>query len=42
MPDGLMKDLQDDDLSDLYAYLKSLSTRTAELNKPAAEETATE
>jgi putative membrane-bound dehydrogenase-like protein len=42
MPEGLMKDLKDDDLSDLYAYLKSLSARTAELNKPAAKETTTE
>lgn len=42
MPEGLLKDLKDDDLSDLYAYLKSLSTRTAELNKPAGKATETE
>jgi putative heme-binding domain-containing protein len=42
MPEGLLKDLKDDDLSDLYAYLKSLSTRTAELNKPAGKATSTE
>ena len=42
MPEGLLKDLKDDDLSDLYAYLKSLSTRTAELDKPAGKDTATE
>jgi len=42
MPEGLVKDLKDDDLSDLYTYLKSLSTRTAELNKPASRATATE
>lgn len=42
MPEGLLKDLKDDDLSDLYAYLKSLSTRTAELSKPAGKDTATE
>ena len=42
MPEGLMKDLKDDDLSDLYTYLKSLSTRTAELNKPSSKATETE
>jgi putative heme-binding domain-containing protein len=42
MPEGLIKDLEDDDLSDLYSYLKSLSTRTAELNKSAGKGTATE
>lgn len=31
MPAGLMKDLKDEDLADLYAYLKSLAGRTAAL-----------
>jgi putative heme-binding domain-containing protein len=30
MPEGLLKDLKDGDLADLYAYLQSLSVRTAE------------
>ncbi|MBI3865099.1 MAG: c-type cytochrome [Planctomycetia bacterium] len=36
MPEGLVKDLKDEDLADLYAYLKSLSIRTAG-REPAAE-----
>lgn len=43
MPEGLMKDLKDEDLADLYAYLKILGGRTAELlDTPAAEGTETE
>lgn len=33
MPDGLLKDLKSTDLADLYAYLQSLSPRTASLDK---------
>lgn len=33
MPEGLLKDLADSDLVDLYAYLQTLATRTAALDK---------
>jgi len=33
MPEGLLKDLADADLADLYAYLKSLAARTAQSEK---------
>lgn len=42
MPEGLLKDLKDGDLADIYAYLASLSTKVAELDKPEVEETGTE
>jgi putative membrane-bound dehydrogenase-like protein len=35
MPEGLLKDLNDADLADLYAYLATLGARTAQLDKPA-------
>ncbi len=35
MPEGLLKDLKPGDLADLYAYLATLSARTAQLDKPA-------
>jgi putative membrane-bound dehydrogenase-like protein len=38
MPEGLIKDLKDDDLADLYAYLQSLSVRTAKLDPLDDEE----
>jgi putative heme-binding domain-containing protein len=37
MPEGLLKDLNDGDLADLYAYLATLAARTAKLDKPAEE-----
>src|SRR5262249_18946919 len=33
MPEGLLKDLNDGDLADLYAYLTTLSSRTAKVEK---------
>ena len=33
MPEGLLKDLTDSDLADLYAYQKTLAARTAALDK---------
>lgn len=38
MPEGLLKDLKDGDLADLYAYLKSLSARTADRGTETARE----
>jgi putative membrane-bound dehydrogenase-like protein len=35
MPEGLLKDLKDADLADLYAYLATLGARTARLDAPA-------
>jgi putative membrane-bound dehydrogenase-like protein len=35
MPAGLLKDLKDEDLADLYTYLKSLAARTAAADEPA-------
>ena len=37
MPEGLIKDLKDGDLADLYAYLKSLSIRVAERETKTAD-----
>lgn len=37
MPEGLLKDLKDEDLADLYTYLKTLVARTAELEKTKEE-----
>jgi hypothetical protein len=42
MPEGLLKDLKDSDLADLAAYLTSLATKVAELDKPDVEDTGTE
>ena len=33
MPEGLLKDLQDEDLADLYAYLGTFGARTAKVDK---------
>jgi putative heme-binding domain-containing protein len=33
MPEGLLKDLHDEDLADLYAYLGTLGSRTAKVEK---------
>ncbi len=33
MPEGLLKDLKDGDLADLYAYLETLAARTAKADK---------
>ncbi|MCY2963123.1 MAG: HEAT repeat domain-containing protein [Planctomycetota bacterium] len=38
MPEGLLKDLKDSDLADLYAYLRSLSNRTAAKDDSTARE----
>jgi putative membrane-bound dehydrogenase-like protein len=38
MPEGLIKDVQDAGLADLYAYLKSLSVRTAQRDTEAEAE----
>ena len=38
MPEALLKDLKDSDLADLYAYLKSLSNRTAAKDDRAVRE----
>lgn len=38
MPEGLLKDLSDSDLADLYAYLKTLAARTAALDKTETAE----
>lgn len=38
MPEGLLKDLKDRDLADLYAYLATLGARTAKLDKPTDKE----
>ncbi|MBS0262776.1 MAG: c-type cytochrome [Planctomycetes bacterium] len=38
MPEGLIKDLKDEDLADLYTYLQSLSLKTAQLDKAAADD----
>ncbi|MGE5194947.1 MAG: HEAT repeat domain-containing protein, partial [Deltaproteobacteria bacterium] len=37
MPEGLLKDLTDDDLADLYAYLATLASRTAKVDMPDDE-----
>jgi putative heme-binding domain-containing protein len=43
MPEGLLKDLTDQDLADLYAYLRTLAARTAALDPDEEEdETQTE
>lgn len=38
MPEGLLKDLTDKDLADLYAYLKSLVARTADLSAARSDD----
>jgi hypothetical protein len=42
MPEGLLKDLKDSDLADIYAYLASLSTKVAERENLEVEDTGTE
>jgi len=42
MPEGLLNDLNETDLADLYAYLKSLGARTAARPAPSTTETSTE
>src|SRR5262249_12873516 len=38
MPEGLLKDLSNEDLADLYAYLKTLASRTAANDKADDED----
>lgn len=38
MPEGLLKDLKDGDLADLYSYLTTLAARTAKADKPVGDE----
>lgn len=42
MPEGLLKDLSNADMADLYGYLKTLAARTAALEKAGPDDTETE